>query len=139
MSRDGPGGSANSSVRRPVRVLAGASPSSATVVAALSICTALSSQQPNSSDTARCNEDSIDRRGLWISGLKLNEASGWLSATQEPGLRSERGGSHNGDAVVQFPRHADPWGKRDAVERAYEARARRAVPPASSADADAQP
>jgi transcription elongation factor len=65
--------------------------------------------------------------------------AGWLSATREPGLRWERGGSHNRDAVVQFPRHADPWGKRDAVERAYEARGRRAVPPGSSADADAQP
>src|SRR5687768_14021550 len=46
-----------------------------------SICNALSSQQPSSSETTRCNDGSIDRRELCISGLKLNAASGWAIAT----------------------------------------------------------
>jgi len=50
--------------------------------AAASIWSALSSQHPKSSDTARCKEGSMERRGLWINGLKLNEASGSASATQ---------------------------------------------------------
>src|SRR5215217_272478 len=51
-------------------------------VAAASICAKLSSQQPNSSATARCNDDSIERRELCINGLKLKDASGWANATQ---------------------------------------------------------
>ena len=66
-SNVGPGGSPNSSDRLPVSTLAVADavvPSRGSRAGALSICTALSSQQPNSSDTARCNDGSIERRGL---------------------------------------------------------------------------
>src|SRR6185295_10119415 len=75
---EGPGGSAKSSERRPESVL-GAVPAGVSRdagAAVLSICRAPSSQQPNSSGTTRCNEGSMERRGLTISGLKLKEASG---------------------------------------------------------------